>query len=149
MHNQPNDRYVEFSKKSFNNLNLGSTLFSDGEWVGYDGKHARITAMLQSTEEISTVTIGALESSGSYIFFPQKIEILSSIDGKKFTPIAEESYKIASQSNVNTRKNITLEFDKHKARWIKVNVLSHLKNPPWHPAPGAKCWIFIDEILIN
>ena len=43
----------------------------------------------------------------------------------------------------------TLAFEPTKAKYIKVEAVSLLKNPDWHPAPGEKCWIFIDEILVN
>jgi hypothetical protein len=30
-----------------------------------------------------------------------------------------------------------------------VEVISQLKNPSWHPNPGGKSWLFLDEILLN
>ena len=31
----------------------------------------------------------------------------------------------------------------------KIKVKSNLVNPSWHPAPGAPCWVFIDEIMVE
>ena len=32
---------------------------------------------------------------------------------------------------------------------VRVHVESPLKNPPWHPSKGQKCWIFVDEITVE
>jgi hypothetical protein len=32
---------------------------------------------------------------------------------------------------------------------VKVEVRSPLRNPDWHPNPGGKSWIFLDEILLS
>jgi predicted RNA methylase len=42
-----------------------------------------------------------------------------------------------------------VEFKKTSAKYVRVEVKSILKNPPWHQNPGAKSWVFIDEIVIN
>ncbi|GLR15850.1 chitobiase/beta-hexosaminidase C-terminal domain-containing protein [Portibacter lacus] len=149
MHNQPHPGYKQLAPKNLVNNKTGSLVFSDGEWVGYEGAHARNTFMLEKENEISTVSVGALESTSSYIFFPASIEVSTSEDGKKFTKVAEESYAIAEGANGAERKMYTLKFEPVKAKWVKVDVLSHLKNPEWHEAPGAKCWIFLDEFIIN
>lgn len=148
-HNQPHSRYKELGQKSLTNLKLGSLTFSDGEWVGYEGQHGRFTLQMDKTKEINSVVVGALESPGSYIFYPKTIEVEVSKDGKRFQKVATEEYPIAKQSEGAERKNFLIKFEKQEARWVKLNILSHLKNPEWHPAPGAKCWIFLDELIIN
>lgn len=149
LHNQPQDNYKSFAKNTLINNKLGSKVFSDGEWVGYEGKHARVTLMLDRSSEIESVTVGVLEATGSYIFFPAAVIISTSEGGKKFDEVARLTMPIADAPTETRRKNMILEFKKHKARWVKVDVISHLKNPPWHPAPGAKNWVFIDEFLVN
>jgi hypothetical protein len=34
-------------------------------------------------------------------------------------------------------------------RYLKVEAESLLQNPKWHPGAGKKCWIFVDEILVE
>ncbi len=140
---------VKIGAKNLANKKLGSLQFSDGEWLGYEGKHGRLSVRMEREQPVSKVIISALEDPGSYIFFPKEIEFLISKDGKKFISVAKESYESAGASNGSKRKNFKLEFEEEDKRWVKINVLSHLTNPDWHPAPGAKCWIFLDEILLN
>jgi hypothetical protein len=149
LNNQPHKRYADFATKVLINNKLGSPRFNDGEWVGYEGAHSRTTLRLDKTAEVQEVNVGALELTGSYIFYPKGIRIQVSEDGKKFTEVASKDYVMVDQPSSAGRRLFNLSFEKKKARWIRIDVFSHLKNPDWHEAPGAKNWIFIDEILVN
>ena len=46
-------------------------------------------------------------------------------------------------------KYFPIAFDPVEARYVKVEVRSPLRNPDWHPNPGGKSWIFLDEILLS
>ncbi len=46
-------------------------------------------------------------------------------------------------------KYFSLAFEPERAKYLKIEAISPLKNPDWHPNPGEKCWIFIDEVLLN
>ncbi len=149
LNNPPQSRYASIGSKNLNNQKLGSLLFSDGEWIGYQGEHASVSVDIGKVQDIEGISIGFLENTGSYIFYPEAIEVLGSIKGDKYTPIFEKTYIISDGPNSGSRKNFTLEFEKQKVQFIKINIKSHLKNPPWHQAPGEKCWIFFDEIMVN
>jgi len=49
----------------------------------------------------------------------------------------------------STTENFFLNFEEQQGQFLKVVVSSNLVNPSWHPAPGAPCWLFIDEILVE
>ena len=98
---------------------------------------------------MSTVSVSALEATGSYIFFPKQINIFVSKDGGNFKKVAEKSIPTTSKPEPSLIKNFALPFENQIARFIKVEVKSNLVNPSWHPAPGAPCWIFVDEILVE
>ena len=73
----------------------------------------------------------------------------------------EESSKVAMESLKRTGLvgdedpiDICILTDRHilhgdisRARYIKVDIESQKHNPAWHAAPGAACWLFIDEIV--
>ena len=42
-----------------------------------------------------------------------------------------------------------VEIPPTKAKYVKIEVKSMLKNPSWHPNPGGKSWVFVDEIILN
>jgi len=46
-------------------------------------------------------------------------------------------------------KNFVVNFPKQNTQFVKVVINSNLQNPKWHPAPGAPCWVFIDEIMVD
>ncbi len=149
LHNQPHKKYVKYAGAKLLNNVVGGRNYDDGQWIGYEGSHARMTIQLDKTSDVTELTLGALESTGSYIFYPKAIKVSLSEGGKKFKEVASESYAIVEEPSIRGRKNFTLKFEKSKARWVKVDVLSHLSNPDWHSAPGAKNWIFIDELIVN
>ncbi|WP_235297091.1 c-type cytochrome domain-containing protein [Portibacter marinus] len=147
--NRPHERYSSFAKKVLIDEKVGSDLFSDGAWVGYEGEHASMVLELQEATEVSNVTVGVLEATGSYIFYPKAYEISISEDGKNFKKMVSQDYAIAKGPSQAGRKNMTFNFAPSKAKSIRLDIKSHLVNPEWHAAPGAKNWIFIDEIIIN
>ncbi len=146
---QPNDKYKADGAKSLINFKKGTTDFAAGEWLGYQGKHVYATLDLGTEEEISSVSVSALEATSSYIFYPKNVEILISKDGKKFTSIVQKSIPTTVKPLPSEMKNFVLNFPKQNAQFIRVKIQSNLKNPKWHPAPGAPCWIFIDEIMVE
>jgi len=146
---QPNDKYKASGAKSLIDFKKGTTVFVDGNWLGYEGEHMTATLDLGTTESVSNVVVGALEETGSYIFFPKGIEVRTSLDGRKYKPAQKLSIPITKGPEPAELKSFLLEFEPEEARYIQVKVLGTLKNPEWHPAPGARNWIFIDEILIN
>ena len=145
----PNDKYKAEGPPSLVNFKKGTTDFAAGEWLGY--QKSNMIAILDMGEnlDISNVSISALESTGSYIFFPKHINVSVSIDGKKFQKVAEKPIPTTAKPEPALIKNFTLPFNTQNARYLKVEVKSNLVNPSWHPAPGAPCWIFVDEIMIE
>ena len=98
---------------------------------------------------LSNVNVSALESTASYIFFPKQIKVWLSKTGNKYQLAANQNIPTTHEPQPPSLKNFLLEFDEQEARYIKIEVKSNLQNPDWHPAPGAPCWIFIDEILVD
>ena len=127
----------------------GSTSFVDGKWLGYEGNNMIATLDLGDIKPVSNVVVGALEDTGSYIFFPKGIEVSTSVDGKNFNSKKKINIPISKGPNPSALKSFLLEFENHPARYVKTAVYGTLKNPSWHAAPGASNWIFIDEILVN
>lgn len=145
----PNEKYKAQEGKTLVDLKRGSTNFVDGAWLGYEGSHFSTTMTLKENKEISSVSVGALSAPGSWIFFPVGITVYASENGKQFKRI--KSIKLPEEEP-NT--NVSLEFfdveiPPTKAKYVKVEIKSPLKNPSWHPNPGGDSWIFVDEIILN
>lgn len=146
---KPSEKYKAKGAKSLIDFTKGGERFSEGGWLGYEGKHMTATLDLGQKQFVESVTVGALEDVGSYIFYPKAIEVSLSKDGRSFRPVAQKDIPTATEAHPSEMSNFLINFEETEARYVKVFVKSNLINPPQHPAAGAKCWIFIDEILVN
>ncbi|MFS4416054.1 chitobiase/beta-hexosaminidase C-terminal domain-containing protein [Maribacter sp. 2307ULW6-5] len=149
LNREPNEKYAAQGGQTLVDLKRGSTNFVDGAWLGYEGSHFSTVMELEESKEIRSVSVGALSAPASWIFFPTGIRVYGSEDGKNFKRIKQTIFpKEAPNTNV-VRTFFDVAIAPTTAKFVKVEVLSPLKNPDWHPNPGGKSWIFVDEILLN
>ncbi|MCB0521837.1 MAG: chitobiase/beta-hexosaminidase C-terminal domain-containing protein [Lewinellaceae bacterium] len=146
---QPDERYKGKGGKTLTDFVKGTTNFGSGAWLGYQGRHVLAMLDLGKVETVERVTVGALESDGPWIFYPKGIEISVSADGKNYKPVAKKAYPTATATKPVETNNFSVPFAPTAARFIKVKILSNLRNPPWHPAAGKPCWVFLDEIMVE
>jgi len=144
----PNEKYKAKGKKTLIDFEKGE-VFSDGKWLGYEAENLIATLDIGKNQAINGVVVSALEDTGSYIFFPKEIKIATSADGNSFKSQTSLNIPIAKEGHPTETKSFLLNFEETEARYVQIKILGTLKNPEWHPAPGAKNWIFVDEILVN
>lgn len=147
--NAPSERYAAQGAPSLIDQKKGSEDFQDGRWLGWEGQHAVITLDLGSSRELRAVTVGALEAPGSWIFFPEGVEVTISDDGEQFRKVAGENYPLTKEDHPRRLRSFRIAFPPTQTRYLRVQVKSHLKNPGWHPGAGEKCWVFVDEISVE
>jgi hypothetical protein len=145
----PNDSYKADGPKTLTDFTRGGERFSEGGWLGYHGEDLTVTLDLGQQESLSSVTVGAMEDVVSYIFYPKGIEVFVAGEDKIFSKVAHKAIPTAPEAHPSEISNFLLTFDETDGRYVKVHIKSNLVNPSWHPAPGAKCWIFIDEVVLN
>ncbi len=144
----PHERYQAKGKKTLIDFEKGE-IFTDGKWLGYEAEHLTTTLDIGENQAVKGVVVSALEDTNSYIFFPKAIKVATSKDGNSFKSQTDINIPIAKEGHPPETKSFLLNFEETEARYVQVNILGTLKNPKWHPAPGAKNWIFVDEILVN
>jgi len=149
LNKKPNEKYKGEGASSLIDLTKGTTDFTGVEWLAYQKSHFEADLDMGEKKEISNIAVSALEAISSYIFFPNRIEILISSDGKKYKSIATKNIPVPDELREPSTKNFLLKFAPVNTQFIKVRIKSNLVNPSWHPAPGAPCWIFIDEIMVE
>ncbi|MCC6723832.1 MAG: chitobiase/beta-hexosaminidase C-terminal domain-containing protein [Saprospiraceae bacterium] len=145
----PDERYKGEGNKTLIDFQRGGESFRSGKWFGWQGFNCVATLDLGEAKDVSKVTVGAFEDTGGWIFFPKGIRVSTSADGKNFKKVKEGSYPVATGPTKPGAKLFFQDFASTKARYLKVEVLSQLKNPSWHPNKGEKCWVFVDEILVE
>lgn len=145
----PNDSYKADGAKTLIDFTRGGERFSEGGWLGYHGEHLTVTLDLGQEETLSSVTVGAMEDVGSYIFYPKAIEVSVAGEEMVFENVGTKVLPTATEPHPSEISSFLLDFQSLKGRYVKVFIKSNLVNPSWHPAPGAKCWIFVDEVVVN
>ncbi|MEJ6546999.1 MAG: FN3 associated domain-containing protein [Flavobacteriaceae bacterium] len=145
----PNEKYAANGGKSLVDLKRGSTNFVDGMWLGFEGVHSGVQMSLQKKESIHSVSVGALSAPASWIFFPAAIEVYSAADGKNYQLISKKSFAPIDPTNELSKKFFDISIPETQTQYLKIVIKSPLTNPDWHPNPGGKSWLFIDEIIIE
>jgi uncharacterized membrane protein len=125
----------------------GSESFGDGKWLGFYETDVTTIVDLGEIQMIESISVGSLIDDKSYIFPPIGINIEISVDGISYQQFAKEGYGAQNGPLTVQTKNHILHGETSQARYIKVDMESQKNNPHWHAAPGAACWLFIDEIL--
>lgn len=142
-------RYPADGTATVIDLKKGSSAFGDGKWLGYFGDDVTYTVDLGAVQEISGITVGTLADFRSYIHPPKAITVQSSTNGKAYTDFAameDMPTPVLAEASVH---NHYLSAAPTSARFIKISIKNQQVNPPSHPAPGAECWLFIDEVLVD
>ncbi len=146
---EPHKRYNQGAPFSFVDAVRGPNVYKSTEWVAWHGKPVEITVDMEQTEPYGSVTLGMLSNKPSYIFLPEKIAVSVSEDGENFTEVAAQAYEIESKDAPDTITDLTLSFAETSARYVKVTVTPVQSMPEWHYKPGARTYIFIDEIMVR
>lgn len=124
------------------NVIRGTKNFHDGQWLGWLGDDVTLTLDLGETTEVSEVRIGAMDAQSSGIYFPERLTVALSANGKNYREVAaqEEPCTIKGKPSL---KDFVLKFDPQSTRYLKIQ-LKNVKTPP----KGGDAWLFIDEILV-
>ena len=108
-----------------------------------------VTIDLSKVDDISKVSMGFLESHGSWIFLPTHVVLSFSIDGKTFENKTEISIRDGVQNGSANRIECESNELGLSARYIRVIAVNRGTCPDWHPGSGGKTWVFSDEIIIE
>ena len=149
LNKSPHKNYKGKGSKTLVDLSRGSINFQDGKWLGFQGTHFKATMQLKEPTEISTISVGALINPSSWVFYPVGFNVWVSDDDKNYKLVRTLNLPKQEKSAEVKTTFFDIDFPKIKANYVKLEVKSILKNPSWHPNPGGKSWVFVDEIIIN
>ncbi|MEX0275625.1 MAG: FN3 associated domain-containing protein [Flavobacteriaceae bacterium] len=149
LHKTPNDKYKGNGANTLIDRKRGTVNFVDGNWLGFENTHMTTTLELAETSQISQVSIGALSSPSQWIFYPRGITVWSSRNGHDFTLLKTISLPEETPNTEPKLQFFDLDLPATQAKFVKVRIKAQMSNPTWHPNPGGKSWLFLDEIIIN
>ena len=127
----------------------GSSNHSDGEWQGWLGNDMEVIIDLDDSTEIQNISVGALQSTGAYIFLPTQVDFSISPDGIKFEKLANAFNYEAPMAEEKTQKDFSAFFHPVSTRYVKIVAHNLGKCPKGHSGAGQPAWMFIDEIKIE
>ena len=127
----------------------GTTDYSSQLWQGWSGENAEFIIDLGKVETIHRVTIGTLINQKSWIFSPESIQCTFSTNGQTYTDTKTVELTALTEEKEAKIKDVALEIDLVKARYIKVIAKKIAGLPTWHAYKGSDAWIVLDEVLIE
>ncbi len=127
----------------------GTTNHSDGEWQAWEGTNMDVVIDLQQQTEIHSISVGSIQNSGAWIFFPKKVEFFVSADGVKFQKVGETITDVDPLSGEKQLKEYRATFNPITAGFVKVVAYNIGKAPKGHQGAGENAWLFIDEIAVE
>ena len=122
----------------------GSGSYGDGQWVGADGEDLVAHIDLGTTGEISSVTVGTLNSRGSWVYHSPLVEVFGSDDGEHYGKLGE-AVDVDSEDTIVRHE---VRFAASTARYVKVHI-HHRTLPEGHEGAGQGAWVFVDEIAVR
>ena len=125
-------------------------VYTEKAFIGYEGEH--LTAILDFGNSIDfhRLSVHYAENNGSWVFAPHGLQVWTSDDGKNWSPCIRTQYPAPANTQETRAAVLTEAAPKPvQTRYLKVRVESLLKNPKWHAGAGLKCWVFVDEILVE
>lgn len=147
---------TEFSQKytaggpdALTNSLRGSINLGDGRWQGYSGNNMEVILDLGQEKDISRISVGCLQTVGSWVFFPDEVSAEASNDGKIFTSLGTAKNQSKAEDQERKIQNFTIDTHGVKTRYIKINAKNIGECPDWHAGAGNPAWLFIDEIVVE
>lgn len=127
----------------------GTTSFSDGYWLGFQGNNLEAVIDLGSVTAVNKITSSYNQNYGSWAFLPVEVSYSYSNDGKVFTEAGTIKNDVPADKKGSFSQDFTKELKNIKARYIKVIAKSVINCPAGHPGAGQKAWLFCDEIVVE
>ncbi len=147
--NRWSGKYPGGEELGLTNCRLGTLSFHDGSWMGFEGDDLEATLDLGAAMDVSRVSLGCLETQNSWIFLPEEVQLLVSLDGTSFTSAGSKACEASRKQPESRKVRFTIEFPERRVRYLIVKAKNLSRCPVWHPGKGQRCWLFVDEIIVE
>jgi hexosaminidase len=116
------------------------------EFLGFSGTDCEAVINLGVFGEVSSVTLHALRSEGSWIYAPAYFEAYASQDNMYYSRLGTTS---EFKEGENGNGTMTIQFDKTNTQYIKIIVKNYGLIPPGKDGAGNAAWLFVDEVEVK
>lgn len=146
---QPDNPYTIGGGGTLIDYQHGTTDFSTGKWLGYQGKDFEAIVDLGKIQTVKKVGVEFLQDAGSWIMMPRYVDISVSTDSINYHPVIHQANKHPDNDYTSAIQTFGSAIAPQNARYVKVFAKSYDKLPSWHEGAGGDSWIFIDEISVE
>ena len=147
---EPAEKYKAGGVLTLVDRKNGTDRYNDGRWLGFDGGDADIRFDFGLPRPISSVSVGCMNDTASWIFLPASVELFASSDGNEFRPVRQASSDLMKmRTSVKGAQGFTVSLEEFQDRWLRVVVKNVGVCPPGHSAEGKKAWLFVDEVTLR
>ena len=127
---------------------LGNASRRDAAWVGFEGNDLDVVLDLAATQQVKNIKCNFLSENSAWIFLPGQVQVEVSDDGINYRKVGESSFPIDKEVKGYVVRPLTFAVN-GKTRFVKFVAHNQGVCPSWHPGAGNKCWMFIDEIVVE
>jgi len=144
------NQYTGGGDQALVDLMPGGADFRSGRWQGYEGANLDAVLDLGSKKPVHWVQANFLQDENAWIFYPIRVSIEVSDDGKTFRPAGEVLNDVPHTATGTLQKKFAVECPEGTAaRYERVVGHSLIKCPEGHKGAGSLCWIFADEVYVE
>jgi len=129
----------------------GNLSWHSGDWLGYQGKDFEAVIDLGRIQKVNKLSAGFLQSTGSWILMPKKVEFEVSTDGKNFHNVLTVPNTVPERDYKEQIRDFGGTISASDAQFIRVKATNYGKLPAWHPGypENGDAYIFVDEIMVE
>jgi len=128
---------------------LGQTNHTDAAWLGFHGDDCVATIDCGEPVVVNELAASFLQSVPVGIFLPRHVEFWAGNDPANLQLLGTVKPVASERANGPLKEMLRLSDVRQRARYVQVRAANVGKTPSWHPAAGAKAWLFVDEVLVN
>ncbi len=149
---KPAPQYTENGEQGLIDRLYGTTNYRIGGWQGWQGDVEVVVDLLRS-KTVTSVGVDCLENMRSWVFFPSKVEVSVSNDGKTYQPwasVANTDYPTTrDRQEESVQHTFVCRGPYVTARYLRIKATNFGKMPDWHVSAGEQAWCFVDEIEVG
>jgi hypothetical protein len=139
----PSEKYPGGGKASLIDFEKGSLNFRENTWMGFDQPVIDVEFTFEKNRPVKEVILSSIQDHGSWIFLPEKIEVITPTD----TVLSQ--WEIPTEAEAAKLRFLHIPLDDIEIRQLRIRITTLEKIPDWHPGAGHQPWLFVDEIIIK
>lgn len=139
----PSEKYPGGGKVSLTDFEKGSLNFREKTWMGFDKQVIEVEFTFEKNRAIKEVILSSMQDHGSWIFLPEKIEVITPTD----TVLSQ--WEIPNEAEAAKLSFLHIPLDDIETQKLRIRITTPEKIPDWHPGTGHQPWLFVDEIIIR